>query len=246
MKANILGVLIDQLTMAEALDRIEKFLEVGGQHYVVTPNPEMVILAQKDQEFKNILNQADLAIPDGFGLILASIWLGERIKERVTGADLVLQLGEKIENTEYKLFLLGGQSGVAKRAAANLKERFPGLKIVGAEEGVEEVGKLGYWETNDLDNRINQARPDILLVAFGQGKQEKWIYYNLPRLKTVRVAIGVGGTFDYLAGNISRAPKILQKLGLEWSWRLVVEPRRWQRILTAVILFPLAVFKKRN
>jgi N-acetylglucosaminyldiphosphoundecaprenol N-acetyl-beta-D-mannosaminyltransferase len=245
-KANILGVLIDKININEILEKVDSFLKDGKKHYIVTPNPEMVAEAQKDSEFKNILNQADIAIPDGFGLILASWWLRDRIKKRVTGVDLVWRLAEKIEKTDHKLFLLGGEGNVAEEAAAKLKVKYPELKIVGAEMGHWDIGKSGNWENKDLNSRINQAKPDILLVAFGHGKQEKWIYHNLPKLESVKVAIGVGGTLNYISGKVKRAPNILRHLGLEWCWRLGKEPWRWKRIITAVIIFPWLVLKNKK
>jgi N-acetylglucosaminyldiphosphoundecaprenol N-acetyl-beta-D-mannosaminyltransferase len=244
MKANILGVLIDKTNINEVLEKIDDFLADGKKHYIVTPNPEMVAEAQKNSEFKNILNQADIAIPDGFGLLLASSWLRDRIKKRMTGVDLIWRLAENIEKTNYKLFLLGGKDGVAAEAAAKLKEKYPALKIVGAEEGMKDNE---FYITNPkLVEKINKAKPDILLVAFGHGKQEKWIYYNLHSLETVKVAIGVGGTLDYISGKAKRAPNILRRLGLEWCWRLGKEPWRWKRIITAIIIFPWLVLKNKK
>jgi len=241
MKANILGVLIDKLSLEQVLRKVEEFLSDGKKHYIVTPNPEFIMLARQDEEFKNILNQADIAIPDGFGLILASWWLGDRIKKRVTGVELVWELVRLAADKGYSIYLLGGKEGVAKLAQGKLKEKFPELRIVGAETGMQnyEFRIINY----ELINRINKTSPDILLVAFGQGKQEKWIYYNLPKLGSVKLAIGVGGTFDYLAGRTRRAPCILRRLGLEWLWRLIIEPWRWKRIIRATILFPLAVLR---
>jgi N-acetylglucosaminyldiphosphoundecaprenol N-acetyl-beta-D-mannosaminyltransferase len=244
MKANILGVLIDKLSLGQVLRKTEEFLGDGKKHYIVTPNPEFVMLARQDEEFKNILNQADIAIPDGFGLVLASWWLGDKIPERITGVELVWELARLAEKKNYSLYLLGGKEGIAESAQGKLKEKFPNLRIVGAEVGMsnQEFRIMNY----ELVERINKVEPDILFVAFGQGKQEKWIYHNLPKLNSVKLAVGVGGTFDYLAGRVFRAPKILRRLGLEWLWRLIVEPWRWKRIITAAILFPLAVLKKKK
>jgi len=241
MKANILGVLIDKLNIYEVLEKIDVFLRDGKKHYIVTPNPEFLMQAKEDEEFKNILNLADIAVPDGFGLLLASSWLGDRIKKRVTGVDLVWQLCRKINNTDYKIFLLGGGVGVAREAGEKLKKSFSGLRVVGAEEGME---RREFQLTNpELIKKINDASPDIIFVAFGHGKQEKWIYYNLPKLNSVKIAIGVGGTLDYLSERVRRAPNILRRWGFEWLWRFFKEPWRWKRIYRATILFPLTVLK---
>jgi N-acetylglucosaminyldiphosphoundecaprenol N-acetyl-beta-D-mannosaminyltransferase len=229
----LLGVRIDNITMAEALDKIRDFLNDGRQHYIVTPNSEILVLAQKDEEFRKILNNADLSIPDGAGLIWASRRLGKSLKERVTGTDLINQLkvnppdgGEKL-----KVFLLGGRNGVAKKIASDWSA------VVGFSEETEDI---------ELFARIRQCQPDILLVALGAPKQEKWITENLTKVPSVKVTIGVGGAFDFLSGKIRRAPVFIQKMGLEWFWRLILQPSRIGRIFNAVVVFPWLILKSRK
>ena len=199
--------------------------------------------AQKDEEFRNILNKSDIAIPDGIGLVFASHFLGNPIPERVAGSDLVWKIAKLAEYKNCSLYLLGGKEGVAEEAARKLKEKYPNLKIKGAESGGEVEERKLKTQNEEMVKRINERQPDILLVAFGAPKQEKWIYYNLSKLSSVKVAIGVGGTFDFIAGRIKRAPMFLRKLGMEWLWRLFIEPKRINRILTATVRFGWKVLK---
>ncbi len=222
----ILGVKIDNLDIGEVLERVEDFLKDDKQHYLVTPNPEFLVEAQKDKEFKEILNQADLAVPDGIGLIFASWFLGQPLKERVQGVDLMEQVCQKAARNNWSVFLLGGERGISQKAADNLKEKYPNLKI---RAGFERVF----------------GQPDILFVALGAPKQEKWIRDNLAELSSIRLAVGVGGSFDYISGRVKRAPRIIQNIGLEWFWRLGCQPWRVRRIYKAVIKFPWLVVKSR-
>lgn len=220
--------------MDEAVARVGEFVRSGGAHTIVTPNPEMCLAAQRDSEFRDILNRADLAVPDGVGLLLAARFLGTPLRERVAGIDLLLQLAHEFAKNAWRIYLLGGASGVPERAAQALRVRYPNILIVGTDSGGEGI------------ERIRQAAPDMLLVAFGQVKQEKWIAENLPKLPSIKVAMGVGGAFDFLSGESMRAPRFLQRAGLEWLWRLVVEPWRVRRILNAVVWFPMAVIKEKR
>ena len=222
----ILGVKIDNLTTEKALQKIEGFLEDGQQHYIVTPNPEFLVQAQKDQEFKRTLNQADLALPDGIGLILAARFLGQPLKQKITGTDLMEKICQRAAQKKWPVFLIGGQAGVARKAGENLKKRYQGLEILAVED-------------------VPFGQPAILFVAFGAPKQEKWIVQNLKKMPSVKLAMGVGGAFDFMAGRIRRAPKLFQRLGLEWLWRLFCQPRRAKRIFRAVVKFPWLVIKNK-
>jgi N-acetylglucosaminyldiphosphoundecaprenol N-acetyl-beta-D-mannosaminyltransferase len=235
---DILGVKISRIDYDSAIRVIERFLRSGKKHYVVTPNPEFIVLAQKDHEFREILNRADLAIPDGVGL---------RVGTRVTGTDLMLKLCQIAAEKGYSVFLLGGRNGVAEEAAKRLKERFANLNIVGTSEG-DPLSNFQFPIYFALRNTLRagnfQSAIDFLFVAYGAPKQEKWIAKNLPQIP-VKVAMGVGGAFDFIAGRRKRAPKILRRLGLEWLWRLLQEPQRLPRILNATIRFPLLILAKR-
>lgn len=230
--AKILDVKIDDLTFSEVMSKINLFLRMKKLHQIVTVNPEFILAAQKDKEFKKILNQADLSLPDGFGLKIGAAILGQKIGERLTGVDLTWELAKLASQKGYPLYLLGATSGVAVKAAKRLKMLYPKLKIAGCYAGTP--------DDNEIINRINNSKADILLVAFGAPKQDKFIYKNRDKLR-VKIAIGVGGTFDYISGKMPRAPEWLRNLGLEWFYRLIKQPSRFGRILNAVVVFPLRV-----
>jgi len=226
----LLGIRIDNISMNEVLEKIKEFLCDGGQHQIVTINPEFIIRAQKDEEFRKILNDADLAIPDGIGLIWASRMAGEPLKERVAGVDLISGIMNYESGIMNKVFLLGGRNGVAEKIAAE----WPAV-----------VGFSEETDSMELFARTRQCQPDILLVALGAPKQEKWIAENLAKVPSVKLAIGVGGAFDMMAGRIKRAPKFMQKTGLEWLWRLILQPWRIGRIFNAVVIFPLFILREK-
>jgi len=206
MKIDIFGVKIDNLTMDEALKRIKGF--------VVLPYSEFIVRAQKDEEFRNILNSADFCLCEGKGLWLMARFLKKPIKEPISGVDL-------IHNLRGRIFLLGGKEGVAKKVKEKLN-----TKVVGTEHGHQDLKKV--------IKKINKAKPEILLVGLGSPKQEKWIYENLAKMPSVKMAVGVGGAFDFISGRVKRAPKFLQKIGLEWLWRLILQPWRIKRVFEGV------------
>ena len=208
---------IDNLTMDEALERIKGF--------VVLPYSEFIVRAQKDKEFRNILNSADFCLCESRGLWLAARFLKKPIKETIHGVDLIYYLRGKI-------FLLGGKEGVAEK----VKEKLD-AKVVGMEHGYQNLEKV--------IEKINKAKPDILLVGLGSPKQEKWIYENLAKMPSVKVAIGVGGAFDFISGRVKRAPVFVQKISLEWLWRLALQPWRVKRIYNGVIKFGWLALKEK-
>ena len=238
MKIDICGVKVNSVTKKEALQKCWGFLNCGGQHVVVTPNPEMCVLAQKDEYFRQIFERAHLCLSDGYGLMLASRFFGTPLKERVTGTNFVSKLCGLAEYKKCSVFLLGGGDGVSKKTADKLKEKLPNLRVVGAESGGQ-LDKMSDIERENLLAKINFARPDILFVAFGHGKQEKWIVENLSKIPSVKIAMGIGGAFDFISSKAKRAPAIFQRAGLEWLWRLVKEPRRYKRIYNATVKFGL-------
>lgn len=215
----VLGVRVDDVNLAEVLAKIAK-----EKLFIVTVNPEFVMLAQDDLEFKNILNNADLAVADGMGLKLAGI------KNIIPGRKLVAELLKK----PYKVFFLGGRGGVAEAMA----KKFGGF----FDEGENNISNLSNLTRNqEIVNKINKYKPDILLVAYGAPWQEKWIYAN-KNLLNAKVCIGVGGAFDYLAGRSAIPPEWVNRVGLEWLWRFVCEPWRWKRQLS-LIRFIFAILK---
>lgn len=233
----LLGVRVDDVTGDEALSLIEDFIREGIPHQVVTVNPEFVVAAQGDEEFRRILNAADLALPDGIGLIWASRLLsrGRPLRERVAGSDLVPKIAALATERGYRLFLLGAAPGVAKEAAQRLCQWNPGLTIAGTYAGSPAVEEEG-----EIVALVRAAKPDVLFVAYGAPAQDEWIARNLERLG-VPVCIGVGGAFDFIAGRAKRAPVWMQRLGLEWLHRLCYQPWRWRRQLALLKFVGLVV-----
>ena len=222
---HILGVRVHDVTCDEALDIIEEFIGDAETHQVATVNPEFIMAAQEDEDFKEILNQVSLALPDGVGLLWGSHILGRPLRQRVAGVDTVERLAALSARKGYRLFLLGAAPGVAAETARCLCSRYSGLQVVGTYAGSADVR-----EEAEILKRIHDARPDFLLVAYGAPKQEKWIYRNRSTLG-VAMAMGVGGTFDFISGRAVRAPRWIQRIGLEWLHRLYREPWRWGRML---------------
>jgi len=228
-KIDILGVGVDNVLFEEALGTIESFVGDGRSHYVATVNPEFVVTAQKDAEFKKILNCASLVVCDGIGVLWASKVLGSPLKQKITGTDLTGALCDRASKKGYRVFLLGAEEGVADKTAEVLRTKFKGLKVLGSLSGsprVEDDAKT----VRQIKDLVGESRIDLLFVAYGHPKQEKWLARNLPRLN-VGVGIGVGGAFDYISGRSKRAPRLIRSLGLEWLFRLVTQPSRWRRQL---------------
>lgn len=232
----ILGVGVSSTSEVKALKFVRKNLKKKKKFWIATPNPEMLVKAQRQAWFKRALNASSLAIPDGIGLVLASkILFGRKgLKKRVAGVDFMLALCRQARKEGWKVFLLGGRPGVAGEALEVLKNRFPGLEGK-AYEGPRLRMENGQLKVEKEENEkaikmINKFRPHLLFVGFGMGKQEVWIVKFLPKLK-VGGAMVVGGSFDLISGRARRAPKILQKKGLEWLWRLIFQPWRIKRQL---------------
>jgi len=240
---SVLGVKIDNLTMDEAVGKAREFLYNGKQNFIFTPNPEMLVDAQSDEYFKTVLNFGDLNLCDGFGISLVSLG---KIK-RITGVDFVFRLCEMAQTENKSIFLVGSESReILKKTVDNLKKQFPKLRIAGFHPGPQ-INSLLVEDKQTIvpepemnDQAIHEiivTAPDILLVAFGHNKQEKWIYENIKNFPSVKIAMGVGGTFDYLSGTVKRAPCFMRKIGLEWVYRLIVQPSRIKRIFKATVVF---------
>ena len=194
--------------------------------FIATPNPEMYVDAVFDSQFRSILKNNSFNIIDGFGLHLGLKLFGYK-HSRITGTDLVADI---FADTKFSVYILGGLSGNIKK----IKKKYPNLNIVGHFDGIVKI------ESNsDLASQINNLKPDILLVALGAPKQEKWIASNLKHLQNVKVAIGIGGAIDYLSGSVKRAPAFVRTMGLEWFYRLIKQPERYKRIFKAVVVFPI-------
>lgn len=241
----ILGVPVDPLNMAQVLDRLLDMVKdaraTGRTYHVATVNVDFVIQAMTDPELRYLLQYADLSTADGMPLVWAMRWLGVPVQGRVTGVDLVSNLAERAAQSGISIYFLGGAPGVAVRAAEVLKEKFPALHIAGIHAPA--FHPVLEMETTFLDD-IRRAKPDILLVAFGNPKQEKWIGMYGRRLG-VPVMIGVGASFDFIAGYTRRAPNWMQRAGLEWLFRLLCEPRRlFRRYIKDIGIFGPSLFRQ--
>lgn len=229
-KISFLGVKINKQGREEVLDRVVQMAIDKKKHYIVTPNPEFVMLAQKDKEFAQILNRADLAVPDGIGLVWASKLLYGKngLKERITGVDLMMDICRLAARKNWSVFLLGAREGVAEKCAQKLVSKY-GLQVLGTHSGWADQSE-DKKNRQIINQKIGHYPCHFIFVAYGAGKQEKWIERNLAKIPA-RVAMGVGGSFDFLSGEVRRAPKLIRRLGLEWFWRLISQPWRWRRQL---------------
>jgi N-acetylglucosaminyldiphosphoundecaprenol N-acetyl-beta-D-mannosaminyltransferase len=237
-RIRILDVAVDDLVEQEALERVAGFVADGGPHHIVTVNPEFVMEARRNSAFRRVLSAADMATADGFGLLLAARLRGQAFRSRVTGVALTDLIAAEAARRGWSLFLLGAAPGIAEQAADQLRRRCPGLRIAGCYAGSPRLE-----DEPAIRARVAAARPTVLLVAYGHPAQDLWIARNQPLLR-VPIAIGVGGVFDYLAGTAPRPPDWMRKIGLEWLYRLVRQPRRWRRILIAVPLFLWAALRE--
>lgn len=232
-----LGVRVDNVTMDETMQGIDTAVQNNQPYNVVTINPELVMAATKNVEFNTIINDADVVTPDGIGLLLMGRLTGRPLKERVTGVDLCYRLAQEAAKKGWRIYLLGAMPGVAQKAADNLAKQYPKLTIAGVNSSDPDP-RLA----KDISRDILAAKPSILLVAYGSPTQELWINHHRSKLDPM-VTIGIGGSFDFIAGNAKRAPKITQKLGLEWLWRLITQPHRWRRMLALPKFAILSLFK---
>lgn len=265
----ILKVNFNNISLTEASDLVIKWAKEERQKHICTPNPEIVLLAQKNPKFLNILNGSDLNIADGIGILWAAKYLSlikndkskwlkrfkglitlaaiifnskyikNPLRERVTGVDLMDQICKKAVNNKIRIFLLGAAEGVAEKVKKILEEKYLGLHIIDTYAGSPEE----KFE-KEIIKKINSSEAHILFVAYGAPTQELWIDRNLGKIPEVKVAIGVGGAFDFIANIHKRAPKWMQKLGIEWLYRLFQQPSRLKRIYNATIKFPRLVLNQ--
>ena len=221
----LMGVPVYDVTMGETLDWVSRWIEQGEPRQIATVNPEFLVRARADPGFRATLNRAALCIPDGIGLLWATRMRGRRLRERVAGSDLVPSLAEVAAERGWRIFFLGAAPGVAETTAKILTTQHPNLQVAGCYAGspdpAEEVG---------ITSRIRSTDADVVLVAYGAPRQDLWLARNLAETGAA-VGVGVGGSFDFIAGVARRAPRWVQKLGLEWLHRLVLEPWRWRRQL---------------
>ena len=229
-KIFLLGVGITNAKEEEVLEFIYTGLQKSSEkYYIVTPNPELLVIADKDKEYRSILNGAKLALPDGVGVMLGAKIIGKRLKQRITGVDFVKSLCNYVSKQPITVGFLGSEPNIAVKTAECLQKMYPGLRV-------------GYAES-EWSDRLKGKEIDILFVAFGSPKQEIWIKNNLKNLP-IKVAIGVGGAFDYISGKTPRAPGFLRSLGLEWLFRLLVQPWRIKRQLSLIKFVYLVIKEK--
>jgi len=234
----ILGSLVDKTTMEQTLETIKNFINDGKYHHIITANAEIIYRGVHEKKLSRTLNKADLVTADGSGVVWAARYLGNPVPEKVSGIDLLQEICKRAGKNGWKLYFLGAAPGVAEKAVLRILEEYPDCHIVGYEHGY-----FTQEEEPQIIENIKKVKPDILFVALGAPKQEYWIREHLKDLE-VPVCIGVGGSFDVLAGNVERAPEWMQKRGLEWLFRLYKEPKRWRRML-ALPRFVLAVIGQR-
>ena len=237
IRCEVLGVPVDCVTMEESVDWVDSMMTSQHPCTIIAVNPEKVMRAQRDGKLLDQLRAADLLIPDGIGIVLAARLLGLGHAERVPGAELMPKLCERAASKGYTVFLFGASAEVNQQAFAVLKERYPGIRIVGSQHGYVTEENMPA-----IVARINECQPDILFVALGSPKQELWMTRYLPSLK-IKVCQGVGGTFDVIAGRVKRAPLAFRALHLEWFYRLLSKPDRILR-QTALPLFVFHVVRK--
>ena len=233
MKTEILGISFDDLTREEAAQLGAQLLAEDRFHYVVTPNPEFILAAEKDQAFLDVLNSADLVLADGVGVVYSAKILGKPLKGRVPGIEFAADMLACLNEMGGRLYLLGAKPGVAEEAGRRILAQYPNIVLCGTQDGYfkdEEAALL----------KVAAARPDLLFVCLGAPKQEKWMA-RWGRHTGARLAIGLGGALDVFAGNVERAPESWRRLGLEWAYRLKKEPQRAGRMarLPLVLVYAL-------
>ncbi len=222
---HILDMPVHHVTMRDALETIDGFIRSGVSHHVVTADASMLVMAQQDADLRAIVGGADLITPDSEGILWASRQQGQALSERVSGVEIVERLCERSSHHGQKIYFLGAAPGIAEGAKARMEAKYPGAQIVGT--------RNGFFTDADLPQvlaDIRACRPDVLCVAMGIPKQEKWIARHREALG-VPVLIGVGGTLDVLSDTVKRAPKIMRQLKLEWLWRVLKNPRKIGKVM---------------
>ncbi len=232
------GLVIRGLGYDELLEQADRLNGLGKQAMLVTTNPEILLYAKKHPDYWNILRQADFRLVDSFGLELAGRMRGAK-PSRLAGVDLAWSLCGTAEARGWKIGIIGGQPGIADKAAWNLRRTFPQLQIMAEQGGAIKPDGTDDETGAEARYRLTHFAPDIMFVAFGHPRQEAWIARHLHEMPSVKIAVGVGGTVDFWAETRKRAPGWMRKTGLEWLYRLIREPSRCKRILDAVVVFPL-------
>ena len=227
-KISMLGAGIHNVTMEETMCAVDGFITAGGLHQIITLNAEILYQAQFNERLLSLINKADLVTPDGSGIVWGADYLGVPLKERVSGIDLLWEICRMAPEKGWRIYLLGAAPGIADKAAENLKMKYPGIAIAGVRNGYFDINNKE--EIQNVLEDVQQAAADIIFIAMGAPRQEYFIE-DYGKDLGVKVAIGVGGSFDVVAGAVKRAPVFMQKMGIEWLWRLLCQPSRWKRML---------------
>jgi N-acetylglucosaminyldiphosphoundecaprenol N-acetyl-beta-D-mannosaminyltransferase len=235
---SILGVRVHDVTYDEVLAHVQRCVASGGAHQIATVNVEFIMEARHNLPFRRVLDKASLCVPDGTGVLWAARRQGTPLRERVAGVDLMERIAERGGERGWRIFFLGAAPGVAERASAKLADRYPGLQIAGCY-----AGSPRPEEEDAIVSQVRAARPDVLFVAYGAPRQDLWIARNQAR-SGVPVAVGVGGSFDFIIGESQRAPRWVQTAGLEWLHRLAREPWRLRRQMAIPHFMALVVLKR--
>ncbi len=220
-KESYFGVNVSPYTYEEIITDLRQRMSRGEKSTIIAVNPEKFMVADKNEELKQLINSSTYQIPDGIGVILASKLKGGHIRSRVTGVDMMERLLKFSADEGKRVFLYGAKEEVVQKAATNIKLKYPAIEIAGVQNGYEKDPQV-------IINKVNDSKADILFVAMGSPKQELWIRENMPKLNVLTYQ-GVGGSFDVMSGQVKRAPKIFRQLGIEWLYRLMKEPSRLKR-----------------
>lgn len=248
---DILGLTINDLSVDQAVEQLVVLLNKPGNHLILTANPEILVSSFFNQNLYNLFKKADLILADGVGLILAARYLGQPIKNgRVTGVELLKQVCKKSQEFGFKIFLTGSDENVLDFATQNLKRKYKNVNIVGFKKGpifsLNNLNKLiNDFNNKELINNINYLKPNLIFVGFGSPKQEIWLNNFFGQIEP-NLGIGIGGAIDYLSGFIKEPPILIKKIGLEWLWRLIKQPKRLIRIIKAILVFPILVILFKN
>lgn len=235
-KVEILNVNFENISKKELLNKLVTKVSSDQKTFLVTANPEMVMYAKKDEDYNQIVGKADYVIADGYGVVLGSKILGTPVPERIPGFELMCDLLESGAKKGWSVYFLGAKNEVIEKTVSNVIRDYPGLKIAGFHDGY-------FKDSTEIREQIKESKPDLIFVALGFPKQEKWIDDNYPHFEK-GLFIGVGGSFDVLAGTVKRAPLIWQKMNLEWFYRLIQEPSRWRRMLVLPLFVIEVIFRK--
>ena len=236
MKTEIMGVCFDNFPVEESVQKAMQSLKEGKKFFIVTPNPEIVNVAIKDEKYKNVLNSADVVTPDGIGIVYASKMLGGSVKKRAPGFDIVKGILKELSDIGGSVYLFGGKPGVADMAAEKVANDYKGIKIAGTDNGY-------FDDDTKIIENINNSKPDFLLVCLGAPKQEMWISKNMDNLNA-GIFIGAGGSIDVLSGQTKRAPEVFIKLNCEWLYRLLKEPKRIGRMAKIPVFLLKVLFRR--